>query len=81
MKKTTSRQILSAVLSLVFCVSVIVSIPFTASAAYEAYAADGSVVTEADIILDQVTVARTPVLLALMMKTVLVVKKMMITSD
>ncbi len=52
MKKTTSRQILSAVLSLVFCVSVIASIPFTASAAYEAYAADGSVVTEADIILD-----------------------------
>ncbi len=52
MVKTSSKKLLSIVLSIAFSLSIISSIPFSAKATYEAYFLDGSVATEATFILD-----------------------------
>ncbi len=52
MKKTSIKKALSVILSLIFCVSLISSIPYSANATYEAYFLDGTVAKEATFILD-----------------------------
>ncbi len=52
MKNSNSKKLLSMALTLVFCLSLVAYIPFTVSAAYEAYYLDGTIATQATFILD-----------------------------
>ncbi len=52
MRTSSKKRFLSAMLTLVMCLSVLTVIPSTVSAAYEAYFLDGTVATEATFILD-----------------------------
>ncbi len=52
MKTTTRTKFFSAILSLIFCLSIVSAISFDAYAQYEAYALDGTTVNEATFIID-----------------------------